>query len=192
MEYLLWVDVETTGLGAHAEYLLEVAAVITNLDATVEYGEFHRVIKYPREVVNAIRSVTDDFVVNMHDQTGLWDRLPDGQNIVEVDRDFLEFIKTTVPEPRKARLAGNSVRLDLNFLEEKLPHTYAHLHYRSVDVSALAYVMADCWGVVPGYFEKKKTHAALEDIRESIAEYKWLHTRAKNLLETEWMHEDLE
>jgi oligoribonuclease len=180
-EYLVWVDVETSGLDANNDFLLEVAAIITNLDATVEYGEFHRTLYYGAPSASWIRDCSNTFVRDMHDKTGLWDRLPDGDQAYVVDQDLLEFISTMVPEPRKARLAGNSVRLDLNFIAANLPLSYAHLHYRSVDVSALAYVMADCWGVVDGYFEKKKSHAALDDIRESIDEYKWLHAQVKEL-----------
>lgn len=187
-EYLVWVDVETTGLNPRTDHLLEIAVIITNLDASLNFGKFRRTIFHPKWLAKAMRAEAVKFVRDMHDKTGLWDRLPQGENMATVDEELLEFIKDVVPEPRKARLAGNSVRLDLNFLEECLRQTYAHLHYRSVDVSALAYVMADCWGVVDGHFEKKKTHDAMDDIEESIAEYKWLQTRAKDLLKTKWIY----
>lgn len=176
-EILLWVDVETTGLDCHQDYLLQVAAIPTDLDGNMLGGEYESVLYYPESLVDVIKTMhTVEYVREMHNKTGLWDRLPQGKKHKVVDQELLDFIKQYAPEPRQARLAGNSVRLDLNFLEVDLPYSYAHLHYRSVDVSALAYVMADCWKIAPGYFEKKKTHNALDDIKESIAEYRWLRT----------------
>lgn len=184
-EYLLWVDVETTGLDYNKDSLLEVAAVITNLDASIEYGEFHRTLYYTEQQATLLREGAVEFVRDMHDKTGLWNRLPVGEKWFYVDADFKEFICATAPGERQMRLAGNSVRLDLNFIEANLFTTYGYLHYRSVDVSALAYVMDKCWGLVDGYYQKEKTHAALADIRESIAEYRWLHSRVEQLLEIE-------
>lgn len=175
-ELLVWTDVETTGLDHNNDYLLEVASVVTNLDATEEYGEFHRVVYYDYDEAAWLRDNANEFVREMHDKTGLWDRLPVGQVKEFVDLDFLDFIRKFAPEPRQARLAGNSVRLDLDFIEVNLPSTYRHLHYRSVDVSALAYTMVDCWGIVPSHMEKRKTHSAIDDIRESIEEFKYLKT----------------
>jgi oligoribonuclease len=111
----------------------------------------------------------------MHENTGLWARLATGTPREQVDAELLAFFKTCAPEPKQARLAGNSIRLDMNFLEAYAPGAYAHLHYRTVDVSALAYLF-EKWGLVEGHYKKAGTHEALSDIRESLAEYRWLRT----------------
>ena len=191
-EYILWADVETTGLDYHRDNLLEIAAVVTNKSATEEYGTFESVIYYSEFEAKIIRTRAVDFVRNMHDNTGLWDRLPEGENISSVDLGLYDFIFSLSPEPRKTRLAGNSVRLDLNFMEENLPVTYSHLHYRSIDVSALAYTLSDCWGVVDGYFRKEKKHTAIDDIRESIAEYRWLKAQLDTIAEKAWRYDSLD
>lgn len=178
-EYILWLDCETTGLDARFDHLLEVAAVLTNLDATEEYGVYQNTIFHSELESELIRRGAVDIVRDMHDKTGLWNRLPEGENVAVVDRELREFIAGVSPEPRKTRLAGNSVRLDLNFLEANLPETYNHLHYRSIDVSALAYTLDACWGVVDGYFEKEEKHTAIDDIRESIAEFRWLKSQVR-------------
>lgn len=180
-EYILWLDCETTGLSAQHDHLLEVAAVLTNKDATKEYGTYENVIYYPEVEVQEIKKRTVDFVLGMHTKTGLWDRLPDGEYLDVVDEELLSFVKSVSPEPRKTRLAGNSVRLDLNFAEKYLPMTYSHLHYRSIDVSALAYTLDTSWGVVDGVYHKEKKHTAIDDIRESIAEFHWLRDSVKGL-----------
>lgn len=174
-EMILWTDTETTGLTPwEGHKLLQVAAVITDTDLNVVSDEFERVVFYDQDEAARLRdAVAGDFVREMHSKTGLWDRLPDGTPIGQVDDELFAFVSEFAPQPKQARLAGNSIRLDLNFSEFGLPRTYAHLHYRSIDVSALAYV-TETWGLTPGHFEKKKSHDALDDIRESIAELRWI------------------
>lgn len=170
-EKILWVDVETTGLVAREEYLLQVAALVTDVQGNLLSDEFCEVVYQGN--AQQLRDYANDVVRNMHDQTGLWNKLGQGLAVDIVDTLLLNFVKEYAPEPRQARLGGNSVALDMDFAREYLPKTHGHLHYRVVDVSSLAYAL-DSWGVVPGYFEKKKTHDALDDIRESLAEYRWL------------------
>ena len=175
-DLLLWVDVETTGLNPNENSLLQVAAIITDLSGRVVSEPYERVVKQWKPIAIA---QANDYVKDMHTKTGLWDRLESGTIASVIDQEMLEGIKLFAPEPRSIRLAGNSVRLDLNFLESALPNTYAHLHYRSIDVSALAYALYS-WGIIDAYYSKKGTHEAMSDIQESIAEYQYLMTAALN------------
>lgn len=170
-ELLLWVDVETTGLDPASAHLLQVAAIITDTKGNVLAEPFMEVVQHSNGA--ELRENTVPFVQEMHDATGLWDRLASGTPLVKVDELLYSYVAEHAPNKRQARLAGSSCRLDLNFLEAFLPNTYQHLHYRSVDVSALAYVAVE-WGFTPGYYEKKKTHDALDDIRESLEEFLWI------------------
>ncbi len=45
-------------------------------------------------------------------------------------------------EPGEARLAGNSVHVDMQFLRRHMPRLFAHLHHRIVDVSTVAELCA--------------------------------------------------
>lgn len=175
---LMWTDVETSGLDAGRDHLLEIAAVITDPTGRYEMGCFERTIAYSPDEASAIRANSVPVVQNMHDQTGLWGRLPGGTPLAEVDAQLLDFMGQFSGRPRQLRVAGNSVRLDLNFLERRLPGTYGMLHYRSVDVTALAYVMFANGFVTEG-FPKEKQHSAMSDIRESIAEYRWIMERLR-------------
>lgn len=179
---ILWVDVETDGLSATKNSLLQVAGIITDIDGNIISDEFYETVYYSAEDSRSMRANAIPFVQSMHDETGLWDQLPEGIPLQILDSELLEFVKQYIPKAKAGRLAGNSVRLDLNFSEEYLPETYAHLHYRSIDVSALMFALKE-WGVVDTWFEKKKTHNALDDIRESIQEYVWLRKSAVELLE---------
>ncbi len=45
-------------------------------------------------------------------------------------------------EPGEARLAGNSVHVDMQFLRRHMPRLFSHLHHRIVDVSTVAELCA--------------------------------------------------
>lgn len=173
---IVWGDVETDGLVAHKQALLEVAFLVTDLDLNLldETG-YESTILYTPEESAAMRAGAEPFVQDMHDTSGLWAKVTDPAQAkpkAQVDAEALAYIQSFVPGKRTARLGGNSVRLDLNFLEEHLPGTYGHLHYRMADVSSLC-GFAQWWGGVP-LFEKVRAHTAMADIRESIAELRYL------------------
>ena len=50
---------------------------------------------------------------------------------------MLDYVRTFVPEPRKAPLGGNTVATDRGFLARDMPDLEAHLHYRIIDVSSI-------------------------------------------------------
>ena len=176
---IVWGDVETDGLVAHRQHLLEVAILVTDLDLNLldETGYQATILHTPWESF-AMRDAAVPLVQDMHDASGLWAKITDPAQAkpkAQVDAEALAYIQSLVPEPRTARLGGNSVRLDLNFLEEHLPATYGHLHYRMADVSSLC-GFAQWWGGVP-VFEKTRAHTAMADIKESIAEARYLRER---------------
>jgi oligoribonuclease len=165
-DMLAWIDVETTGLDARNDHLLQVACVVTDTDLNVIDGGYNAVVKYSSFERNAMREEAKPYVRDMHDRNGLWKDLPYGQLRSDVDAGLLAYIKEHAPGPRQARVAGNSVRLDLNFLERYLPSTYSHLHYRFVDVSGVEALAGWWFGVEP--FPKAGSHDAMTDVREAI------------------------
>jgi oligoribonuclease len=189
---LAWVDVESTDLNpwvgpdfpgtgieaSHAERgrLLEVALQVTDLDLNILDGEgLSFVVAYSAEEAAGLRHGASDFVRQMHDNTGLWDRISDPNQstpLDQIDKLLTEHLQQYAPEPRTARIAGNSVRLDMNYLEANTPHLYRHAHYRMLDVSSWA-GPAQWWCDVPP-MTKKLAHTATGDIRESIAEMRYL------------------
>lgn len=189
---LVWADVETTDLNpwvgpdyheqgiveAHAERgrLLEIAVQVTDLDLNILDGEgLHFVVAYAPEEAAELRRGASAFVQDMHDKTGLWDRIADPAQTTpldQIDKLITEHVKRFAPEPRTARVGGNSLRLDLNYLEANLPTLYRHVHYRMLDVSSWA-GPAQWWcGIKP--MTKMLAHTATGDIRESIAEMRYI------------------
>ncbi|GAF79562.1 unnamed protein product, partial [marine sediment metagenome] len=75
--------------------------------------------------------------------------------------------------PNQAPLCGNSIGQDKAFLSAYMPEIVDYLHYRVIDVSTIKELINRWYENNPqALFEKKKTHRALDDIRESIAELK--------------------
>lgn len=169
-DLLVWVDCEMTGLNLETDELCEVAALVTDGDLNL-LGEGIDVIIKPSE---AAISVMDDFVTNMHMQSGLSDAWQFGVDTHTAEQQVLDYVRTLVPEARKAPLAGNTIGTDRAFLAKYMPTLEAHVHYRNVDVSSVK-ELARRWYPraffnAPG---KNGGHRALADIAESIEELRY-------------------
>lgn len=169
---IAWMDVETTGIGSDDHHLLEIACLITDWDLNfLEDAGFQKEIYYSAADVVNLKAETVPYVLEMHTKTGLWDRLPNGTPVSEVDAGLLEYLREYIPESRTARLGGNSVSLDKDFINAYLPDVGDYLHYRILDVSSIAGLGVKWYHK---QYRKKNTHSAYDDIRESIAELKFL------------------
>src|SRR5699024_65197 len=128
------------------------------------------VIKPSRKALDQM----DEVVTNMHTASGLLEELSSGLTIGEAEERVLDYVRSHVPEPRKAPLAGNSVGTDRAFLARDMAALESHLHYRIVDVSSIK-VLARQW-YPRAYFNvpaKGGNHRALADITESIEELRY-------------------
>ena len=87
---------------------------------------------------------------------------------------MLDYIRSHVPDRRKAPLCGNSIATDRAFLARDMPALNDWLHYRMVDVSSVK-ELARRW-YPRAYFaapEKHGGHRALADIKESVLELRY-------------------
>ena len=167
---LVWIDCEMTGLDPVADDLVEVAVLITDSDLTILDEGIDLVIRPSREALAQM----DDVVRTMHTTSGLIDELDDGLELDQAQRRVMEYLRSRVPEPGKALLAGNSVGQDKAFLTRYMPEVIDHLHYRIVDVSTVK-ELSRRW-YPRAYFQapaKTGGHRALGDIRDSITELRY-------------------
>lgn len=173
---ICFIDVETTGIGAFGNKLLEVAVIITDKQLNIlDASGFQREIYYSPEEVLELKSFTSDYVIDMHTKTGLWDRLSThGTPQEQVDAEMLAYMQEYIPESNSTRLAGNSVSLDKEFINTYLPNSGGYLHFRIVDISSIA-GLGDWW--YGTRYQKKNTHSAMDDIRESVAELQFLRKK---------------
>ena len=167
---IVWVDCEMTGLDLVHDALVEVAAVVTDSELNVLGEGVDVVIAPPPEALAQM----GDFVRTMHTTSGLLPELERGVTLADAQAQVLEYVRTWVPDPGKAPLAGNSVGTDKAFLERDMPELVGHLHYRIVDVSSIKELARRWYPRV--YFaspEKNGGHRALADILESIDELRY-------------------
>ncbi len=167
---IVWIDCEMTGLDVRADALVEVAAVVTDSELNVLGDGVDVVIAPPAAALEQM----NDFVREMHTTSGLITELAAGVTLAEAEKTVLEYVRTWVPEARKAPLAGNSVGTDKMFLDRDMPDLVGHLHYRIVDVSSIKELARRWYPRV--YFaapKKEGGHRALADILESIDELRY-------------------
>lgn len=157
----LWLDLEMTGLDPQADRILEAAYIITD-KALNERATFDVAVFQTPEVLVSM----NDWCQKTHRESGLVDRVPGGISEAELDKLLLAAVEEHFPEA-PVLLAGNSIGQDRKFVDRYLPGFAARLHYRMLDVSSFKVVFQNCYGQA---FEKRNTHRALDDIRESIAE----------------------
>jgi oligoribonuclease len=167
---LVWVDCEMTGLDLVHDALIEVACVVTDADLNELDEGIDLIIKPPPEALAQM----PDLVREMHTASGLLVALDDGVTLAQAQEQVLGYVRTRIPEARKAPLCGNSIATDRGFIARDLPALDSYLHYRMVDVSSIK-ELAKRWYPRVYFASPAKVggHRALADIRESIAELRY-------------------
>ena len=167
---LVWIDCEMTGLDLTIDELVEVAVVITDYDLNLIDPGFTIVIRPDQSALDTM----NDFVRNMHTESGLITEIPNGVSLADAEYAVHEYILKFVPTPQSAPLAGNTIGTDRAFLNKFMPRVDSHLHYRNIDVSSIKELSRRWFPRV--YFNapvKGGGHRALADIRESIRELQY-------------------
>ncbi|KAK3602514.1 hypothetical protein CHS0354_029329 [Potamilus streckersoni] len=167
---IIWVDLEMSGLDIDKEHILEMACLVTDKDLNIIAEAPDLIIHQPKEVIDNM----GEWCQEHHGQSGLTEAVRKSKiSLQEAERQMLEFVKHHTL-PGKSPLAGNSVSVDRHFLMKHMPSFTQHLHYRIVDVSTIKEL---CTRWYPEEFKKapkkKKSHRALDDIKESIEELKY-------------------
>ncbi len=164
MSKFFWIDLEMTGLDVKKDRILEVAAIVTDLQFnTLE--TYESVVWQSPEVIAGMNA----WCQKTHRESGLVDRIPHGKPLGEVEADLLALIHRHFAADERIVLAGNSVSNDQAFLLEYCRKFAERLHYRVIDVSSFKQVFKSCYGVK---VNKTNKHRAIDDILESIAELK--------------------
>lgn len=165
---LVWIDLEMTGLDPNTCQILEAALIVTNDQLEILEESPSYLIHQPVEVLEAM----SDEVKELHKKSGLLDRLTTAtMSVEEVEDNLLSIIQQHV-SAGMSPLCGNSIHSDRGFIKKYMPRLNSFLHYRHIDVSTVKELYKR-WKPEAIMFEKKGTHAALDDIRESIEELKF-------------------
>lgn len=165
-DYLVWMDLEMTGLDVQQHHIMEMATLITDSDLVeVAQGPVIAVA-----LSEAQLAMMDNWCQETHGQSGLTQRCQESEvSLAQAEAMTLDFIRQYVSEG-KSPLCGNSICQDRKFIERYMPQLNAYLHYRLWDVSSFKEAARRWAPTVADGVNKQNTHTALEDIRESIAE----------------------
>lgn len=163
---LVWIDLEMTGLDPEKERIIEMATIITDDDLNIVAEGPVIAIHQSDSLLDAM----DEWCTRTHGESGLTRRVKDSDiEEAEAERQTLEFLQKHL-EPGQSPLCGNSIGQDRRFLVKYMPQLEAYFHYRNLDVSTVK-ELARRWRpeVLKG-IQKKGSHLALDDIRDSINE----------------------
>lgn len=161
MTKMFWLDMEMTGLDVEKEVPIEIAVIICDVELK-ELETYHAIIKQPKEYLDQM----DDWNREHHGASGLTAAVPYGKSPAEVERELTQLIDRHF-QGEPAVLCGNSIGQDRLFINRYFPALAKKLHYRMLDVTSWKVVYQSMLGI---RFEKKNSHRAIDDIRESISE----------------------
>lgn len=164
-ENLVWIDLEMTGLNPEEHVIVEIASIVTD-------DQLNVVSEGPDIVVHhgdAVLSAMEPWSLEHHQASGLLDRIKASpHSTAQAEEETLSFVAQHCKRSASP-LCGNSICQDRRFLVKHMPTLEAFFHYRNIDVSSVK-ELAKRWYPNLPRFQKKKTHLALNDIKESIGE----------------------
>ena len=165
---LIWIDLEMTGLDPEKERIIEIATIITDSNLTIVAEGPNLVINQPKELIENM----DEWNTKQHGSSGLTKSvLQSSISEQAAEIETLEFVSKYVGE-KVSPMCGNTVSHDRRFLSKYMPRLEAYFNYRHIDVSSFKEV-AVRWMNEAQVYEKKGSHRALGDIKESVEELRF-------------------
>jgi oligoribonuclease len=167
--WLIWVDMEMTGLNPATDRIIEVAVIVTdsNLNLITEGPAI--AIHQPDSVMAAM----DQWNTSTHGRSGLTERVRHSTvSEAQAEAMLIDFLRPLVPAG-KSPMCGNSICQDRRFMARYMPELEAWFHYRNLDVSTLKELCKRWQPQIAKGFAKRSAHTALADIQESIDEMRY-------------------
>jgi oligoribonuclease (3'-5' exoribonuclease) len=185
-QFFLFGDIETGGLNGRLdngklgmEYypIFEVAFIVTNSELQ-QVGEPLRIaIHHSDDVINR----SHEWAIKTHTDSGLLDEVKQSiTTLACAEQRVIEWLKSlgvnayNKEDKSGAIFAGSSIMFDRSYIMCQMPELHEYLHYRQLDVSAIALMTRTSNVELHDSIVSKKEykHEALADIQESIEEYR--------------------
>ena len=172
-DYLVWIDLEMTGLKPDSDVIIEIATVVTDKDLAIVAEGPVLAIHQSDEILARM----DEWNQRQHGSSGLLARVRASRvGVAEAQQRTLEFL-TPLVNAGSSPMCGSSICQDRRFLARSMPDLERFFHYRNLDVSTLKELARRWAPQVSEGFAKQGAHLAKADIHESIRELQ--HYRAQ-------------
>ncbi|MBS0364194.1 MAG: oligoribonuclease [Proteobacteria bacterium] len=172
-DYLIWIDLEMTGLKPDSDAIIEIATTVTDSDLNI-------VADGPVLAIHqddAVLAGMDDWNKRQHGGSGLLARVRSSHlTVQQAQQQTLDFLAPLV-KSGSSPMCGNSICQDRRFLARWMPELERFFHYRNLDVSTVKELARRWAPAVAAGFSKQGAHLAQADIHESIGELR--HYRAR-------------
>ena len=131
--FLIWLDLEMTGLDPDRHTILEIGTAITDNSLKVLAEGPAIAIHHPEAVLKNM----DSWCIEHHGKSGLTEKCRASRvSMAQAEERTLMFLKKHL-KPDASPLCGNSIGQDRRFLVKYMPKLNAFFHYRNVDVSSI-------------------------------------------------------
>lgn len=171
---MAWIDLETTGLSAVDDVILEIGVIITTPNLHV-VNQQAWVVGHPH--INDIIECLHPAVLAMHTNNGLLQEIKSMPKnyyyqLHHIEKIVINFIAGN--DAANSPMCGNNIGFDRRFITEHTPDLLNSFHYRNIDVSTLKNVLRLHfpehlpWKEPPG-----KKHRSIGDLERSLDEYKY-------------------
>jgi oligoribonuclease len=187
LDKMVWVDLESTGLDADNEIMLEVGVCVTDLEGAI-LGGIKSLIYHPNAEVYLSQAVP--VVQEMHRKSGLWTDITDllfhqtenpsakldvTMSATAVGDMLVVWLEREMGlAPSTYPMCGSTINFDRSFLVKHMPILHDWFHYRNVDISSLKML---CSMLNPAVYAQKPrgdaAHRVIEDMNASVAEYQF-------------------
>jgi oligoribonuclease len=166
---LIWIDLEMTGLNTFHDQIIEIATIVTDAKLNV-LAEGPVLAIYQRD---SVLEAMDEWNRKQHGSSGLLARVRASScSCTEAEQETLAFLKRWLVA-KASPMCGNSICQDRRFLARLMPELEDFFHYRNLDVSTIKELVGRWYPEATAKFQKKSSHLALDDVRDSIAELKF-------------------
>ncbi|CAF1405142.1 unnamed protein product [Adineta ricciae] len=178
---LVWIDLEMDGLDLNKNFILEIACIVTDFNLTTIYEGPDLVIHHPKALMDAM----GPWCMEHHTRSGLVEQVLNSKlSMSDAETKIINFIEkitsSSTANNKRLILAGNSVYVDRYFLEKDMPRLNAMLDRSILDCSTLKELIRRFNYRIYSQAPVKggNLHRALDDIRNSIDEFRYYQTFA--------------